>query len=73
MVAKMKKLTLPRLKGSLKLDPLKRGVRYKVDDSLLLDEYKDWNDYKKFVDNLKVRTYMLTMYKLNAYKECSKV
>lgn len=50
MANAISKLTLSSLKGILKLAPKKRA-KYSVDSNLLLDEYKDWNNYEKVIDS----------------------
>jgi hypothetical protein len=46
----MKKPLLSKLKGNLKLDSAKRS-QCNVVDGLLVDEVKDWSNYKRLVDS----------------------
>lgn len=47
---RIKKPLLLRLKGNLKLDSAKRS-QCNVVDGLLVDEVKDWNNYKRLVNS----------------------
>jgi hypothetical protein len=48
--SRIKKPSLLKLKGNLKLDSAKR-FQHNVVDGLLVDEYKHWSNYKGLVDS----------------------